>query len=368
MTGIDVETLRWVALAYFSGAFILTIFSFNLFIIQKQVYLKKWFQFWLMISLSYLILYFAFVSEIIYLYGLYSALIILASYFFYIGSTKFLEIKPIKKINLIFSVIILLIIISTFFASLIPWTIMIAYLTYAFFLFIVGQKFIKRTILSQKIIGILIIIFSINTFFYPFIGNLDWFMPWGYMIFGMLGLLMGISLFHIHFQRQNNEFLLIQNKLQYLVHHDPLTQVYNRSFINDEFDIITKKEVLDVGLLFIDLNNFKQVNDEMGHRKGDEVLVNAAKALNNICKPRGLVSRFGGDEFLVIFYNTTNEEVSKYKQKIIDYGKNILINNIKVEFAAGYSIRKSIDEDIHNLLDVAEKAMYQNKDKQKSNS
>ncbi|MCF7924844.1 MAG: GGDEF domain-containing protein [Candidatus Izimaplasma sp.] len=364
----DIDTLRWITISYFSGAFILALFTLNLFLVQKKAYLKQWLIYWLLVSLSYIILFHSFYYDKPFMIGIFSIFIISAGYFFYKGGSTFLKLKQPKRLNSYIVVLYTLIILSIIFADLIGWGVLIAYWGYSMFVLIIGINFYLKKLIYMKIVGVTILIFAVMIFIYPFLAFYTWFTPWGYMVFGMFGLLIGISLFQVHYHRQNEELITTQKNLRYLVHHDPLTNVYNRSFINDEFDKITKNNTLEVGLLFIDLNNFKQVNDELGHRKGDTVLIKAANVLKDICEPKGYVCRFGGDEFLVIFYDSTIKETNKYKNDIINFGKNNLIDGTKVEFAAGSAIRKTKDEDIHTLLDKAEKSMYSNKENQKSNT
>jgi diguanylate cyclase (GGDEF)-like protein len=115
----------------------------------------------------------------------------------------------------------------------------------------------------------------------------------------------------------------------------------------------------------IDLNNLKEVNDTFGHSKGDDVLIKVTQVLKDIIKDKGLICRFGGDEFTVIFYNSTKKELNHYKETIKNYVKNNSADDIKLSFAVGSSFKETSNQDIYHLLDIAEKDMYSNKTKQK---
>jgi diguanylate cyclase (GGDEF)-like protein len=362
----DIETIRWVVLSFFSGSAIMGLFNLNLFLFHKKLYLKKWMYFWFIVAINYLILYLGFYYQNVTYFGIYFVLIIVSSFFFYQGSSIFLNTKINKKVYPTLAFLISLTILSTIFSDWIGWGVVLSYWTFSIFLFYIGRLYIIQKNSFSRISGITILFFSTITFLYPFVSLYPWFNPWGYMILGMTGMLMGIFLIQIHFQKQKDDYLVVQTKLQYLVHHDPLTKVLNRSYIDDSFKKIMNNNEVNVGLLFIDLNNFKQVNDEYGHRKGDEVLISFGKVLRVLCEPKGLVCRFGGDEFLVIFYNINEKEISNIQDKISEYGKSNLINNVKVTFAVGASIRKTKDEDIFDLLDIAEKQMYSKKSLDKS--
>lgn len=85
--------------------------------------------------------------------------------------------------------------------------------------------------------------------------------------------------------------------------HDPLTGLANRTLLRDHLEQAlarSQREGEKTGVLFIDVDNFKQVNDVYGHARGDLVLVELAKRLRSAVRPADTVARFGGDEFVVI--------------------------------------------------------------------
>ncbi len=109
--------------------------------------------------------------------------------------------------------------------------------------------------------------------------------------------------------------------LEILSTHDPLTGVLNRR----AFDIAAKKRIQSgskCALIFFDLDYFKQVNDNYGHNVGDKFLVTFSDALKNNFSQNGLISRFGGDEFVVITDLNSSEEVTsrilKTKEDVSD--------------------------------------------------
>ncbi|MDA3932420.1 MAG: GGDEF domain-containing protein [Tenericutes bacterium] len=365
MFGNNVDMMITITIAYFSGAFILTIFFYNLYFLHKELFLKKWCQAWLLLTFAYVTLFLAYELLEEFIFGIYSLLLVSYAYMFLSASSSFLKFTLPKYLKFIMLTIYSSIILLTIFTHLVAWSIVIAFLTISVLFFMIGVKFTKQKEIFSNITGIIIVIFSIFSFFYPFLGSQTWFMPWGYIVLGMLGLFIGMSLIQIHFQSQKDEFITLKNQLNYLAYHDPLTDIYNRLFMNKQFKNIEKENIPNIGLLFIDLNNLKEVNDTFGHSKGDDVLIKVTQVLKDIIKDKGLICRFGGDEFTVIFYNSTKKELNHYKETIKNYVKNNSADDIKLSFAVGSSFKETSNQDIYHLLDIAEKDMYSNKTKQK---
>ncbi|MGH9077628.1 MAG: diguanylate cyclase domain-containing protein, partial [Acidimicrobiales bacterium] len=90
-------------------------------------------------------------------------------------------------------------------------------------------------------------------------------------------------------------------ELRYLADHDPLTGLPNRRFALERLASLLKaRSARTVTVLFCDLDGFKAVNDHLGHRAGDELLVHVARRLDSVIRPGELLCRLGGDEFVII--------------------------------------------------------------------
>ena len=116
--------------------------------------------------------------------------------------------------------------------------------------------------------------------------------------------------------------------------------------------------------MMFDLNNLKIINDTKGHSKGDQLILNFARLLRNVIPQKDFVGRYGGDEFMVVIYNTSKTEIedilkqlSREKDRLNSSG-----NNMPIDYACGWAISDADSEcTIQMLLDKADYYMYENK-------
>ncbi len=111
-------------------------------------------------------------------------------------------------------------------------------------------------------------------------------------------------------------------KLSHQVVHDPLTGAANRVLISDRLEHAlarVRRGECAVAVLFIDIDNFKLVNDELGHRAGDFVLSSVAQRLSECVRPADTVGRFGGDEFVVVCEGLSHEgQAGEIAQRVLE--------------------------------------------------
>lgn len=107
-----------------------------------------------------------------------------------------------------------------------------------------------------------------------------------------------------------------ESKLHFLAHHDPLTGLANRALFNDRLDSAlrnARRHQSKLALLFIDLNDFKDINDRYGHVMGDKVLCVIASRLEKLVRETDTVARIGGDEFTVLLTDIPSEHAVDHK-------------------------------------------------------
>ena len=160
-----------------------------------------------------------------------------------------------------------------------------------------------------------------------------------------------------------------QKQLAYLSQHDALTGLPNRSMGRDHIQqAITNatRRQLRVALLFVDLDNFKAVNDSMGHAMGDEFLKQVATRLAASVRKSDIVARHGGDEFVIGLTDIVNvEDVSTAASTVqASLGRSIFLGDTELSAACSIGIALFPDDgaDYESLLREADIAMYQAKE------
>jgi diguanylate cyclase (GGDEF)-like protein/PAS domain S-box-containing protein len=168
--------------------------------------------------------------------------------------------------------------------------------------------------------------------------------------------------------RSNNELKLKEDHLRYLAYHDPLTGLSNRKFfaeqLNESLHWAQHNNLL-LGLLFIDLDGFKQVNDTLGHETGDRLLMTIAGRLTNSLRASDTVSRLGGDEFTIILRAIPNVQIAAtVAEKILSsVTKPIVVDGyaIRISASIGISVYPYNSQDSETLMKQADIAMYRAK-------
>ncbi len=162
------------------------------------------------------------------------------------------------------------------------------------------------------------------------------------------------------------EKLKLQTKqLNFQAFHDSLTMLPNRALFYDRLEQSIKEVERNhqaCGLLFIDLDKFKQINDDLGHHIGDEVLKEVAKRLRRCIRKQDTLARLGGDEFVIILQNIKDSNaIAKIAQKIINtIYEIIIIDNMSLSISSsiGISLLPQDSTDKDDLIKYADRAMY----------
>lgn len=150
-------------------------------------------------------------------------------------------------------------------------------------------------------------------------------------------------------------------EIEYLSFHDHLTGLYNRRYISDAMKRLDTKRNLPFSLMALDVNGLKLTNDAFGHEVGDKLLIHVAELLKKVCREEDIVGRMGGDEFIVLLPQTSEEEANRIKSRIVEKTKEEKFDSVIVSLAIGTSTKKNNNTSIHEVLKVADNNMYNDK-------
>jgi len=160
----------------------------------------------------------------------------------------------------------------------------------------------------------------------------------------------------------------LEKKNQFLAYHDLLTELPNRRQLFIEIEKATiraERQKSEFALLFIDLDGFKTVNDNSGHKVGDQVLRIIADRFDSLIRKTDTVARYGGDEFIILFVDIDDaQKLTNRIDEVLDAAsKTITINKeeIKLSASIGVCVYPDQIDDPNKLIDFADIAMYKAK-------
>jgi len=169
------------------------------------------------------------------------------------------------------------------------------------------------------------------------------------------------------------DFRASQKELNYLAHHDVLTGLDNRKSLEIKIDQVLKAAHRNhtlVAVCFIDLDNFKTINDNYGHDVGDELLISVADRLRHTIRENDILARFGGDEFVIVLEDIKHtHEVANIAQKLVEaFSQPLTFSHLSMTMtlSLGVSVYPSDGMDCNALFQSADTAMYEAKRKGKN--
>ena len=173
--------------------------------------------------------------------------------------------------------------------------------------------------------------------------------------------------------REITESLDAESRIEYLATHDYLTGLPNRRLFLDRLDraiTSSRREFQKLGILFVDLNDFKKMNDSFGHGFGDAILKRAARTLITSIRESDTVARFGGDEFAILLTNLRDrKDLLPAISKIINsFNQSMTIKGrlTEISISVGDALYPDDAEEINQLIEKADKMMYEHKKSTKS--
>ncbi|WP_192929803.1 EAL domain-containing protein [Alkaliphilus serpentinus] len=164
-----------------------------------------------------------------------------------------------------------------------------------------------------------------------------------------------------------------EEKVRYMAYYDTLTGLPNRAFFREQLGYLishANRNNTSIAILFLDLDRFKVINDTLDHMAGDELLKETANRLKRVVNDDDMVVRMGGDEFIVVFPEVEEGNITRLVQKIIEVFKdafNIKEHEIFASTSIGISLFPDDGRDMDSLIKNAETAMYRAKDNGRNN-
>jgi len=168
--------------------------------------------------------------------------------------------------------------------------------------------------------------------------------------------------------------IIINEKIKYFSEFDAMTGIYNRragyTLLQKSYHDFTKMGG-SITVCFVDINGLKDVNDNLGHEAGDELILTIVNCINNRIREGDFISRLGGDEFLIVFLNTNEEQAESVWKRIVDDFK--IINDSesrKYIVSASHGIAQfdiNSNQYIDTIINLADEKMYDEKRKIKEN-
>ena len=158
-----------------------------------------------------------------------------------------------------------------------------------------------------------------------------------------------------------------QEHIQRLAHFDSLTGLPNRSLLKDRINQAlssAQRNQTPLALMFLDLDHFKNINDSLGHRIGDELLIALARRLTVVVREQDTVSRLGGDEFILVLPDTDADGAAHVAEKLLESALQpyqIEQHELTITPSIGIAMYPSDGEDFDTLSKRADAAMYRAK-------
>lgn len=297
----------------------------------------------------------------------------------YIGSRKFLMLPSKNRYLLSISFFLILWLIYFYFIS---YHFLFASLAVSFFIGILNLHlaflFYKNIQLKNRYINAIIITLSISGIHwldYPILRPIESFAPIGFSLCAIISVIISALFASLVIMQYKEKMFKMSQEALKAANHDPLTGLGNRNALETQFEILlerSKKKNKRLSLLFLDLDNFKPINDQLGHKAGDMVLVDITKKIKAMVQDGNHIARVGGDEFIIIVDSLSRDDyitiIELCENIIQEVSKPLLIDEhtCQLGVSIGIAYSNNNEETLDNLIFLADTAMYKAKNSGKN--
>lgn len=163
--------------------------------------------------------------------------------------------------------------------------------------------------------------------------------------------------------RDVTESELEKRRIEFLSYQDPLTSMFNRRYYQEKMDELKNKSIRNYGLLIVDVNGLKLVNDTFGHAEGDEWIIKVSRIIEDFIDEEQdyRAMRIGGDEFVILCPNTVKTELAELSDQIVKQVAKAKINGINLSISTGYEVHTKGPLEPENLFARAENHLLRKK-------
>ncbi len=203
---------------------------------------------------------------------------------------------------------------------------------------------------SDKLYGVI----EVGGFFFP--ENTEKYLNFAIEIAMILGLVFNNI-------EQYEKITRSEENLSYLSFHDPMTELYNRTFINDYFE--KNSGLIERTVFMFDIDRLKYVNDTFGHADGDKLIKSAAKVLERSFREESILARIGGDEFMAIIPETdkilADRILERLREEVENNNRDLAESHLALSLSAGFALPQGAPETLEALMQRADEEMYRDK-------
>jgi diguanylate cyclase (GGDEF)-like protein len=171
----------------------------------------------------------------------------------------------------------------------------------------------------------------------------------------------GVSLEHDRLEQALWKLRELQEQLEHQAFHDPLTGLANRVLFIDRLEHALARRGAQVAVLFLDLDDFKVVNDRLGHAHGDDLLRQVSDRMRDCLRPADTPARMGGDEFAILLEDVDDDSLMEVAERIVQCFREPFIvsgTEVRVKGSLGVATNSGGESDAEDLLRNADVAMY----------
>ena len=167
---------------------------------------------------------------------------------------------------------------------------------------------------------------------------------------------------YLYMANEVTENRAIIRKLEEIAGMDALTGISNRRVIDDAIEKLDQQhELCPIAIFSGDMNNLKYINDTKGHQQGDILLCTAAMAIVSICPPSAYVGRIGGDEFMIVMPQCTENQAQDLLREILEKLEKFSTPDIPLHMAWGWAVKNDETESLEDIVQMADQRMYEEK-------